>query len=166
MNLRSILFCMVLLLIAANASAQIDPFEFEVYPYQTEGKGVVELELVSSSENWHRGPKQDLHSSNEARVDSPVWHLIQAMNTLVGPDGHPIVEYSQQVYPSKPAVDTYWRGPLPGTRRARDHRPTNAGDPAREWRYCVIGALVLVAAVLNSRVNRDRPNSPETPLIR
>ena len=51
-------------------------------------KGVVELELVSSSERWHRGPKQDLHSSNEARVDSPVWHLVQALATLVGPDGH------------------------------------------------------------------------------
>jgi acetylornithine deacetylase/succinyl-diaminopimelate desuccinylase-like protein len=51
-------------------------------------KGVVELELVSSGEKWHRGPKQDLHSSNEARVDSPAWHLIQALATLVGPDGH------------------------------------------------------------------------------
>jgi acetylornithine deacetylase/succinyl-diaminopimelate desuccinylase-like protein len=51
-------------------------------------KGVVELELVSSGERWGRGPKQDLHSSNEARVDSPAWHLIQALNVLVGPDGH------------------------------------------------------------------------------
>jgi acetylornithine deacetylase/succinyl-diaminopimelate desuccinylase-like protein len=33
-------------------------------------KGVVELELVSSSERWGRGPKEDLHSSNEARVDT------------------------------------------------------------------------------------------------
>src|ERR1700688_4981425 len=48
MNLRSILFCMALLLIAANASAQVDPFEFEVYPYQTEGKGMVELESLNS----------------------------------------------------------------------------------------------------------------------
>jgi len=56
-------------------------------------KGVVELELVSSGEKWHRGPKQDLHSSNEARVDSPAWHLIQALATLVGPDGHtPAIE--------------------------------------------------------------------------
>ena len=51
-------------------------------------KGVIELELVSSGEKWHRGPKQDLHSSNEARVDSPAWHLVQALATLVGPDGH------------------------------------------------------------------------------
>jgi acetylornithine deacetylase/succinyl-diaminopimelate desuccinylase-like protein len=56
-------------------------------------KGVVELELVSSGERWGRGPKQDLHSSNEARVDSPAWHLVQALNTLVGPDGHtPAIE--------------------------------------------------------------------------
>jgi acetylornithine deacetylase/succinyl-diaminopimelate desuccinylase-like protein len=56
-------------------------------------KGVIELELVSSGERWHRGPKQDLHSSNEARVDSPAWHLVQALATLVAPDGHtPAIE--------------------------------------------------------------------------
>jgi acetylornithine deacetylase/succinyl-diaminopimelate desuccinylase-like protein len=56
-------------------------------------KGIVELELVSSGERWGRGPKQDLHSSNEARVDSPAWHLVQALATLVGPDGHtPAIE--------------------------------------------------------------------------
>ena len=49
-------------------------------------KGVIELELVSSGERWGRGPRQDLHSSNEARVDSPAWHLVQALNTLVKAD--------------------------------------------------------------------------------
>src|SRR5579864_8688680 len=57
-------------------------------------KGVVELELVSSGERWGRGPKRDVHSSNEARIDSPAWHLIQALATLVGPDGHtPAIEH-------------------------------------------------------------------------
>jgi len=51
-------------------------------------KGVVELELVSSGEKWGRGPKHDVHSSLEAQVDSPSWHLIQALNTLVQSDGH------------------------------------------------------------------------------
>ena len=51
-------------------------------------KGVVELELVSSGETWHRGPKKDVHSSLEAAVDSPSWHLVQALNTLVEKDGH------------------------------------------------------------------------------
>ncbi len=68
-------------------------------------KGVVELELVSSSDDWHRGPKQDLHSSNEARVDSPVWHLIQALNTLVAADGHtPAIDgYADKALPLTPA---------------------------------------------------------------
>jgi acetylornithine deacetylase/succinyl-diaminopimelate desuccinylase-like protein len=51
-------------------------------------KGVVELELVSSGEKWGRGPKHDVHSSLEAEVDSPSWHLVQALNTLVEKDGH------------------------------------------------------------------------------
>jgi acetylornithine deacetylase/succinyl-diaminopimelate desuccinylase-like protein len=51
-------------------------------------KGVVELELVSSGEKWGRGPKHDVHSSLEAQIDSPSWHLIQALNTLVQADGH------------------------------------------------------------------------------
>src|SRR5262249_8644452 len=56
-------------------------------------KGVVELELVSSGERWGRGPAHDVHSSLEAQLDSPSWHLIQALNTLVEKDGHtPAVE--------------------------------------------------------------------------
>src|SRR6202030_3832179 len=56
-------------------------------------KGVVELELISSGEEWGRGPAHDVHSSLEAQVDSPTWHLVQALNTLVEKDGHtPAVE--------------------------------------------------------------------------
>jgi len=56
-------------------------------------KGVVELELVSSGERWGRGPRRDIHSSNKARVDSPAWHLVEALVTLVSPDGNtPVVE--------------------------------------------------------------------------
>jgi len=56
-------------------------------------KGVVELELVSSGERWGRGPGHDIHSSNKARVDSPAWHLVEALATLVSPDGNePAIE--------------------------------------------------------------------------
>jgi acetylornithine deacetylase/succinyl-diaminopimelate desuccinylase-like protein len=56
-------------------------------------KGVVELELVSSGARWGRGPKKDLHSSNKARVDSPAWHLVEALACLVSPDGNdPVIE--------------------------------------------------------------------------
>ena len=51
-------------------------------------KGVIECELVSSGERWDRGPRQDIHSSNKARVDSPAWHLVQALATLVSADGN------------------------------------------------------------------------------
>jgi acetylornithine deacetylase/succinyl-diaminopimelate desuccinylase-like protein len=55
-------------------------------------KGVVELELVASGERWGRGPKKDVHSSNRARLDSPAFHLVQALNTLVTPDGDPAID--------------------------------------------------------------------------
>lgn len=56
-------------------------------------KGVVELELISSGERWGRGPRKDIHSSNKARVDSPAWHLVEALATLVSADGNePAIE--------------------------------------------------------------------------
>ena len=58
-------------------------------------KGVVELELVSTGEKWGRGPKLDVHSSNKARLDSPAWHLVEALASLVSPDGN------------TPAIDHY-----------------------------------------------------------
>jgi acetylornithine deacetylase/succinyl-diaminopimelate desuccinylase-like protein len=53
-------------------------------------KGVVELELVSSGEKWGRGPAKDIHSSLKAMVDSPSWHLVKALDTLVSADGNTI----------------------------------------------------------------------------
>jgi acetylornithine deacetylase/succinyl-diaminopimelate desuccinylase-like protein len=56
-------------------------------------KGVIECELVSSGEKWGRGPRKDIHSSNKARLDSPAWHLVEALVTLVSPDGNgPAIE--------------------------------------------------------------------------
>ncbi|MBX9861052.1 MAG: M20/M25/M40 family metallo-hydrolase, partial [Sphingomonas sp.] len=51
-------------------------------------KGIIECELISSGEKWGRGPAKDLHSSNKAIVDSPAWHLIEAMRTLVSDGGN------------------------------------------------------------------------------
>ena len=53
-------------------------------------KGVVEMELVASGETWGRGPKQDVHSSLKAMVDSPAWRLVKALDTLVDDDGNTI----------------------------------------------------------------------------
>ncbi|HYL86676.1 MAG TPA: M20/M25/M40 family metallo-hydrolase [Candidatus Angelobacter sp.] len=56
-------------------------------------KGVIECELISSGERWGRGPRKDVHSSNKARLDSPAWHLVEALASLVSPDGNePAIE--------------------------------------------------------------------------
>ncbi len=54
-------------------------------------KGVIELELVSDGAKWGRGPAKDIHSSLKAMIDSPAWHLIHALNTLVSADGNTIM---------------------------------------------------------------------------
>jgi acetylornithine deacetylase/succinyl-diaminopimelate desuccinylase-like protein len=68
-------------------------------------KGVVELELVASGEKWGRGPAKDIHSSLKAMVDSPSWHLIKALNTLVSEDGNTITIDSYPVAPPISAED-------------------------------------------------------------
>ncbi len=70
-------------------------------------KGVVELELVSSGEKWGRGPAKDIHSSLKAMVDSPAWHLVKALSTLVSEDGNEI------------AIDNYPKpGPISAAEKA------------------------------------------------
>jgi acetylornithine deacetylase/succinyl-diaminopimelate desuccinylase-like protein len=49
-------------------------------------KGVIECELRSSGEKWGRGASKDVHSGNRPRVDSPAFHLVQALATLVTAD--------------------------------------------------------------------------------
>ena len=71
-------------------------------------KGVVEFELVASGAKWGRGPKTDIHSSEKARVDSPAWRLVQALTTLVTPDGN------------NPAIDGYFEKVRPLTPREKE----------------------------------------------
>jgi acetylornithine deacetylase/succinyl-diaminopimelate desuccinylase-like protein len=75
-------------------------------------KGVIEVELTCNGEKWGRGPLKDIHSSNKARVDSPVWHLVKALSTLVSEDGNEpaIPELTRNVRPltaqEKALIDT------------------------------------------------------------
>ncbi len=55
-------------------------------------KGVLELELVASGEKWGRGPGKDVHSGNRANLDSPAFHLVQALATLVDANGDPTID--------------------------------------------------------------------------
>jgi acetylornithine deacetylase/succinyl-diaminopimelate desuccinylase-like protein len=87
-------------------------------------KGVVELELVSTGEKWGRGPKADIHSSLAAQVDSPAWHLVQALNTLIKADGHtPAVEgFFDDVKPLSPALRKILEDAIPKRNEAATKR--------------------------------------------
>jgi acetylornithine deacetylase/succinyl-diaminopimelate desuccinylase-like protein len=66
-------------------------------------KGVVELELIASGERWGRGPGIDVHSSNRARLDSPAFHLVQALATLVDENGDPAIDgFGSDARPATP----------------------------------------------------------------
>ena len=71
-------------------------------------KGVIEVQLVSSGENWGRGPAKDIHSSLMARVDSPAWRLVKALDTLVADDGY------------TPAIDGWFENVRPLTAREKE----------------------------------------------
>ena len=82
-------------------------------------KGIVELELVSSGEKWGRGPSRDIHSSLKAMVDSPAWHLVKALDTLVSDDGNTI------------AIDGYPApAPLDAEEKAMIAKAAQRGDEA------------------------------------
>lgn len=51
-------------------------------------KGAVEFQLVVGGETSDKYPKTDIHSSNHARIESPAWRLVRALDTLVADDGH------------------------------------------------------------------------------
>lgn len=53
------------------------------------GKGMLRLEFTASGEQWGRGPmKADIHGSEKAWVDSPMWRLIKALSTMTNGDGN------------------------------------------------------------------------------
>jgi acetylornithine deacetylase/succinyl-diaminopimelate desuccinylase-like protein len=70
-------------------------------------KGVIECEMIASGEKWGRGPAKDIHSSLRAAVDSPSFHLVQALATLVSPDGvDPAIDgWYERVRPLSPAEE-------------------------------------------------------------
>ena len=70
-------------------------------------KGLIEVELVASTEKWGRGAKDDIHSSYKAELDSAVWRMIKALSTLVSEDGN------------EPAIDGWFENVKPLTDRQK-----------------------------------------------
>ncbi|MDB6009745.1 MAG: twin-arginine translocation pathway signal protein [Gammaproteobacteria bacterium] len=70
-------------------------------------KGLIEVELVCSTQAWGRGAKDDIHSSYKAELDSAVWRMVKALSTLVSEDGN------------DPAIDGWFEHVKPLTDRQK-----------------------------------------------
>lgn len=70
-------------------------------------KGAVEFQLIVGGETSDKYPKTDIHSSNHARIESPAWRLVKALDTLVADDGH------------TPAIDGWFENVRPLTERQK-----------------------------------------------
>jgi len=93
-------------------------------------KGVVELELVSSGETWGRGPAKDIHSSLKAMVDSPAWHLVKALDTLVSADGNTI---TIDGYPQPRALNADERAMIAEASRRRSEAKAKTQLSVQHW---------------------------------
>jgi acetylornithine deacetylase/succinyl-diaminopimelate desuccinylase-like protein len=93
-------------------------------------KGVVELELVSSGEKWGRGPGKDIHSSLKAMVDSPAWHLVKALDTLVSADGNTI---TIDDYPQPRPISAEERTMIAAATARRDEAKSKAQLGVQHW---------------------------------
>lgn len=71
-------------------------------------KGAVEFQLIVGGETSDKYPKADVHSSNHARIESPAWRLVKALDTLVAEDGH------------TPAIDGWFENVKPLTPRQKE----------------------------------------------
>ncbi|TFH00357.1 MAG: M20/M25/M40 family metallo-hydrolase [Candidatus Thorarchaeota archaeon] len=55
-------------------------------------KGILYLELKVTGHRWTRGPKDnEIHSMHRPVVDNPAWHLIMALNSMVGEHGNQVL---------------------------------------------------------------------------
>ncbi|NJC04560.1 acetylornithine deacetylase/succinyl-diaminopimelate desuccinylase-like protein [Sphingomonas kaistensis] len=71
-------------------------------------KGAVEFQLIVGGETSDKYPKLDVHSSNHARIESPAWRLVKALDSLVADDGH------------TPAIDGFRDNVKPLTARQKE----------------------------------------------
>ena len=93
-------------------------------------KGIVELELISSGESWGRGPGKDVHSSLKAMLDSPAWHLVKALDTLVSDDGNTILIEN---YPKPRPINAAERAMIAEASSRRSEAQSMKSLSAKHW---------------------------------
>jgi acetylornithine deacetylase/succinyl-diaminopimelate desuccinylase-like protein len=121
--------------------------EFEV---SLGAKGVVELELVASGEAWGRGPGKDVHSANRAWLDSPSFHLVQALATLVTPDGDPAIDgFADRARPISPEEAKM----IDAAAAKRSEPARKAQLASKRWAHDVAWREALASLVSRPTVN-------------
>ena len=81
-------------------------------------KGIVYFEMIATGGAWGGPSKAEIHGSYKAIVDSPVWRLVKALDSLTSPDGNTIL------------VPDYYAGVRPPTRE--ESLLINAGIEQRD----------------------------------
>ncbi len=102
-------------------------------------KGVIEVQLIASGEKWGRGPAKDIHSSLKAMVDSPVWHLVKALDTLVSDDGN---EIAIEGYPKPTPISAEEKKMIADAAKIRSEAQSKEQLGVKKW----IGDLPWVEA--------------------
>ncbi len=90
-------------------------------------KGAVEFQLVVGGETSDKYPKTDIHSSNHARIESPAWRLVKALDTLVADDGH------------TPTIDGWFENVQPLTVRQKELIAESVKPGAEEGEKKLLG---------------------------
>ncbi|MDX1507551.1 MAG: M20/M25/M40 family metallo-hydrolase [Woeseiaceae bacterium] len=54
-------------------------------------KGIVYVEMTATGGDWGGPANAEIHGSYKAIVDSPVWRLVKALDSLTSPDGNTIL---------------------------------------------------------------------------
>jgi acetylornithine deacetylase/succinyl-diaminopimelate desuccinylase-like protein len=93
-------------------------------------KGVIEVQLIASGERWGRGPGADVHSSLKAMIDSPTWHLVHALNTLVSADGNTI---TIDDYPKPLPISDAERAMIADAAKRQDEAQLKAQFSTERW---------------------------------
>jgi len=88
-------------------------------------EGCVFIELITSGENWGRGPtRSNIHGGNKRSVDAPAWRHIQMLSKLVSPDGNTVLipGFYDKIRPVSTGVEARLRA------QAEDFDPAAAAD--------------------------------------
>jgi len=93
-------------------------------------KGVIEVQLIASGEKWGLGPGKDVHSSLKAMIDSPTWHLVHALNTLVSEDGNTI---TIDDYPQPLPISAEQKAMIAEGAKRRDEAKMKQQLSTRQW---------------------------------